>query len=126
MPVAAIVYVRDVAASLAFYEAVLAVPPQHIDDDGSYGELEHGETRVGFAAHWHAERNLAIPFRRGDPREPPGGFSLYFVVDDVDAAFARAIDAGARAVNPPEEKPWGRTAIARDPDDGLLVELIEA
>lgn len=124
MALAAIVYVRDVATSLAFYEAVLGVPRDHLDDDGSYGEIEYRGMSLGLAADWHAERNLSIPFRRGDPAAEPGSFSLYFVVEDVDEAFARAIEADAAAVNAPEDKPWGRTAIVRDLD-GLLVELAE-
>jgi lactoylglutathione lyase len=116
-------YVRDVDASLAFYEAVLGVERLHIDEDGSYGDLEVGSTGLGFVAEWHADRHLDTSFRRNTPGEAPAGFELYFVVDDLDEAFARAIDAGAIVVMEPTGRPWGgRAAIVRDPD-GILVEL---
>ena len=122
MGVAAIVYVEDVAASLAFYERVLEVERDHLDDDGSYGELKSG---IGFAANWHAERNLDLPFRRTERDGIPLGFELDFAVDDVDAVFRRACEAGAVPVWEPQDKPWGRAAMFRDPD-GVLVHVSRA
>ena len=120
--VTAIVYVEDVAASLAFYEVVLGVERDHLDDDGSYGELKSG---IGFAANWHAERNLDLPFRRSEPDGIALGFELDFAVDDVDAVFERAIEAGADPAWEPQDKPWGRAAMFRDPD-GVLVHVSRA
>jgi lactoylglutathione lyase len=116
------VYVRDVFSSLAFYETAFGVARHHADDDGSYGEFLFEETCIGFVADWHASRHLGDPFRPNDPADEPAAFELYFTVPDVDAAFARAVQAGAVAVAPPTEKPWGRAAILRDPD-GVLVEI---
>jgi predicted enzyme related to lactoylglutathione lyase len=119
------VYVNDVGASLAFYEAVLQIIRHHEDGDGSYGELHHGNTRLGFVANWHADRHLGMAFRRNEPAREPAGFELYFVVEDVDAAYDRALAAGGVSVSPPTEKPWGnRAAIIRDLD-GLLVEIAD-
>jgi len=122
MAVAAIVYVEDVAASLAFYERVLGLERDHLDDDGSYGELKSG---IGFAANWHVERNLDRPFRRNERDGIPLGVELDFAVDDVDAVFRRAIEAGAVPVWEPQDKPWGRSAMFRDPD-GVLVHISSA
>ena len=121
MAVSAIVFVDDVSASLAFYEAVLRTRRDHLDDDGSYGELD----RVGFAANWHAEHNLDFPFRANASSEDPAGFALYFVVENVDGTFDRAVESGADAVWAPEDKPWGRAAMFRDLD-GVLVQLGDA
>jgi uncharacterized glyoxalase superfamily protein PhnB len=45
------------------------------------------------------------------------------VTTHVQAAFDRAMEAGAEAVSPPQTKPWGQdVAYVRDPD-GNLVEL---
>jgi Glyoxalase/Bleomycin resistance protein/Dioxygenase superfamily len=82
-----IVFVADVEASLAFYEGVLGVERDHLDVDGSYGELGSG---VGCAASEHVERHLDLPFRRNDPGQRAAGFELEFAVEDVDAVFARA------------------------------------
>ena len=47
-------------------------------------------------------------------------------LDEVAAAYERALSAGAKAVTVPTTKPWGQTvAYVRCPD-GLLVELCTA
>jgi predicted enzyme related to lactoylglutathione lyase len=122
MAVAVIVFVEDVARSLAFYEHVLGAELDHFDEDGSYGELKSG---IGFAAHGHVERHLDLSFHRNEPGGLPSGFELELAVDDVDAAFAKAIDAGATAVWEPRDKPWGRSALIRDLD-GVFVHLTQA
>ncbi len=40
---------------------------------------------------------------------------LDVVVDDVDAAVRRAVDAGATLERGPDAKPWGRIALLADP-----------
>ena len=122
MAVSVIVFVEDVARSLAFYERVVGAELDHFDEDGSYGELTSG---VGFAAHRHVERHLDLSFHRNEPDGLPSGFELDLAVDDVDTAFASAIDAGATAVWDPREKPWGRSALIRDLD-GVFVHLTQA
>jgi lactoylglutathione lyase len=104
MAVSVIVFVEDVARSLAFYERVVGAELDHFDEDGSYGELKSG---IGFAAHGHVERHLDLSFHRNEPEGVPNGFELELAVDDVDAVFARAIDAGATAVWEPRDKPLG-------------------
>ena len=44
MAVSVIVFVEDVARSLAFYERVLGAELDHFDEDGSYGELKSGRS----------------------------------------------------------------------------------
>ncbi|MDQ6838115.1 MAG: VOC family protein [Actinomycetota bacterium] len=47
---------------------------------------------------------------------------LTIVVPDAAAvrtAFGRAVDAGARSVTDPSERPWGYTALVADPDQHL-------
>lgn len=123
---AAMVYVRDVSASLAFYEAALGVERHHADADGSYGELHSGGTHVGFVAEWHARANLSRSIRQNDHAGDPAGVELYFIVTDVDAAYGRAVEAGGVGVVPPADKSWGtRAAIVRDLD-GVLVEIATA
>jgi lactoylglutathione lyase len=113
MAVSVIVFVEDVARSLAFYEDVVGAELDDFDEDGSYGEIESG---IGFAAHGHVERHLDLSFHRNE---------LELAVDDVDAVFAKAIDAGATAVWEPSDKPWGRSALIRDLD-GVFVHLAQA
>jgi PhnB protein len=60
---------------------------------------------------------LSDPFpEHGHPHVAPQGFNLTLMVDDIDARFKRAIDAGATAVMPPTDMFWGdRYAQLRDP-----------
>ncbi|MTD14162.1 VOC family protein [Nakamurella sp. YIM 132087] len=44
-----------------------------------------------------------------------------FLVDDVDAEFARLAATGAPVVQPPTDMPWGnRSLLIRDPDGSLV------
>jgi lactoylglutathione lyase len=122
MPVAVIVFVEDVARTLAFYEHVLGAELDHFDEDGSYGELKAG---IGFAAHEHVEKHLDLSVHRNEPGGLPSGFELDLGVDDVDTVFARAIEAGATAVWEPQDKAWGRSALLRDLD-GVFIHLTQA
>jgi len=57
------------------------------------------------------------------PAQVPSYWMIYFNVEDVDAAYAKALGAGAREMLPPQEFPGGRFAIIGDPQGatfGLL------
>ncbi len=67
----------------------------------------HVEARVG---------DSVIVLEASDP-PPQGGqpSSIYVYVADVDAAYERALQGGAEAVSPPEDKPYDeRAAGVRD------------
>jgi uncharacterized glyoxalase superfamily protein PhnB len=50
-----------------------------------------------------------------DAREPMPGF-LYLYVDDIDATYARAVEAGAVTLEEPQDMPYGdRRATVKDP-----------
>jgi len=52
----------------------------------------------------------------GRQPEPPQGFTLLLPVDDIDAAWQRAVDAGAEVVMPVADMFWGdRYGQLRDP-----------
>jgi lactoylglutathione lyase len=117
-----ILYVRDVAASVQFYERAFQQPRRLVHESGQYAELETGTTTLAFAAHELASANL--PEQPAPGEGAPGDrFEVCFVTEDVEGAFARALEAGADAVSEPEVKPWGQhAAYVRDPD-GTLVEI---
>ncbi len=57
------------------------------------------------------------------PAEMPSYWMPYFNVDDVDAAYAKALGIGAREMLSPQDFPGGRFAIISDPQGaafGLL------
>jgi lactoylglutathione lyase len=64
---------------------------------------------------------LAIcPNRKADVA---AGFEIAFVTTDPEAAYGRAVDAGASAVKPPTLEPWGQTVGYVRDLNGCLVEL---
>jgi PhnB protein len=66
----------------------------------------HAELRIGDSLVM-----LSDEFPQMGPRSPEslGGTtaSIFLYVPDVDAAFKRAVDAGARAIMPPTDMFWG-------------------
>ena len=110
-----ILYVRDVDAAIDFWERAFGLARRFVAEDGSYGELETGDTTLSFAA-------LSMAPAAVEPTRS-GPFEVALVTEEVDAAFARAVEAGAEAILEPTDKPWGqRVSYVRDPD-GVLVEL---
>lgn len=117
-----LVYVSDVAATLAFYEAAFGIPIKFLHESNDYGELDTGETALGFLSNQMAEFN-GVQIETNEPTKTPAGFELAFVTEDVQAAYDRAVKAGASPKSPPAEKPWGQVvAYVRDLN-GCLVEL---
>jgi uncharacterized glyoxalase superfamily protein PhnB len=56
-------------------------------------------------------------------KEDAAAVEVALVTPDVQAAYERAVKAGALPARPPKQKPWGQTvAYVRD-RDGVLVEL---
>jgi lactoylglutathione lyase len=121
-----IVYVRDVAASLSFFERGFGLSRRFLHESGEYGELETGATTLSFAAHATARENLGRDYVAADASSAPLGMEIGLVTDDVAAACERAVKAGATLLKAPSVKPWGQTvAYVRCPD-GTLVELCTA
>jgi uncharacterized glyoxalase superfamily protein PhnB len=118
-----ILYVSNVAASLAHYEAAYGFTTRFLHESSTYGELETGATTLGFAARELGEENFPGGVETPDCKRRPFPSEIAFATPDVDSAYQRAIAAGAIAVAPPKLKPWGQTvAYVRD-IDGHLVEL---
>ena len=49
------------------------------------------------------------------PAGVPGQWSIYFRVDDIDAALANVTELGGSVTQPAEETPYGRLATVTDP-----------
>lgn len=118
-----IVYVPDVAASLAFFEQAFGIARRFLHESGMYGELETGATTLSFAAHAMGEMNFPGGHVHADTSKQPLGFEVALVTDDVAAAHARAVTAGARELAAPMQKPWGQLVSYLRCPDGILVEL---
>ena len=118
-----ILYVKDVPRSVAFYEDAFGLSRRFVHEAGMYAEMDTGATTLAFAANGLAKSNLPCGFRENHLADPPAGFEVAFTTDDVQAAYDKALAAGAFPVAPPASKPWGQiVAFVRD-KDGILVEL---
>ena len=115
-----ILYVKDVKATLAFYEAAFGLTTRFLHDGGDYGELNTGATTLAFSAH-SLMRQLGKNPLPADAHAP--SFEIALCTADVPASLARAIAAGAQPMRAVETMPWGQTiAYVADPN-GFLVEL---
>lgn len=118
-----IVYVPDVATSLAFFEQAFGLQRRFLHESGTYGELDTGGTTLSFAAHELGDMNFSGGHVHADQSAQPLGFEIALVTDDVPAAHARALAAGAREMAAPAQKPWGQVVSYVRCPDGVLVEL---
>jgi predicted enzyme related to lactoylglutathione lyase len=117
-----IVYVADPVAASEFYAATFGLTPEFAAPDGSYAQLDTGQTKLAFASYALAESNFPGGVARADPDRPPN-VEITLVTPDVDAAAARAIEAGCTSLAEPVDKPHGqRVAFLRDPF-GTLIEI---
>jgi lactoylglutathione lyase len=117
-----VIVVDDLDRALDFYVGTLGLPLGH--RSGPYAQLATGRTRIALYLRSAMAETLGVG-ELGRPAPDAPGFEIGFKVDDVDAAYAELVDAGAEGVTRPTDRPWGqRTAYLRDPD-GHLVELAE-
>jgi lactoylglutathione lyase len=117
-----ILYVPDVEQAAAFYESVFGLERDEVNAEGIYIALKTGETILAFAAAAWVAGN-GIDFAPVRPQAQPPGIEISFWVEDVEATYRAAIDAGASAWHEPVAKPWGQTvSCVRDPN-GFLVEI---
>jgi uncharacterized glyoxalase superfamily protein PhnB len=118
-----IVYVDEPVVAAAFYERAFGMRSEFSAPDGSYAQLDTGPTKLAFAAYALGEHNVDGGVRRAPLEGQPPNVELALVHEDVDGAYARALEAGCAALAEPHDEPRGqRVAYVRDPF-GTLVEL---
>ena len=105
---------RELEASARFYSEAFGVPLERSDRTGP----RHYE------CSWREGSYLHFALFGAEPAMESAGGHVGFGIEDLHAAHARAVAAGAEVVEEPREEPWGRTAVYRDPD-GNLVSLTE-
>ena len=108
------IIVADAARALEFYKnAFGAIEVMRLP--GAAGRIGHAEIRIGdsmvMLADEFPEMDMLGPQSRGGATA-----SLLLYTEDVDAMFARALDAGATAERPPEDQFYGdRMGTLLDP-----------
>jgi len=118
-----IVYVPDVAASLAFFETAFGLQRKFLHESGTYGEMNTGETTLSFAAHELGDMNFSGGHVHASSSLQPLGFEIALVTSNVQEAHAKAVAAGVREMVAPQQKPWGQVVSYVRCPDGILVEL---
>jgi lactoylglutathione lyase len=107
-----VIYVADVAKSVAFwerfgFEAWYQVPE---GDNPGYVSLRRGEHHVAVTSRdWPAEQGITLG--------SPAVFEMFVYVENVDSVVEQLRADGIEIVQEPADMPWGeRVAAIRDPD----------
>jgi predicted enzyme related to lactoylglutathione lyase len=100
-------HTRDYQASVSFYQEVFGWDTHALSDtpEFRYTTLGHGEQAL--AGIMDAASFL--------PDGVPAHWSVYFGVEDTDAALAQIVDLGGSVTRIAEDTPYGRLAAATDP-----------
>lgn len=118
-----VLYVSNVASTVAFYEAAFGLSCRFHHESGQYAEMDTPGVTLAFAENTLAESLAPGQFRPNDPAELSPGMQISFTAPELEAAYEQALQAGAVPVAPPELKPWGfEVAFVKDLN-GILVEL---
>ncbi len=114
---AVVLEVADLDRSAALYRHGFGID-LHDGDDHQAGD------------RWISGRHAALSWRDGaflhfalyqaKGVEHATGAQVGFHVDDIDAAHALALAAGAVLIHAPRDEPWGRTARYRDFDHNII------
>ncbi len=106
--------IRGAAKAIDFYKQAFAAE-EVIRMPGPDGKLMHASLLIAGASVMLMDENpqwgaLSPKFLNGTP------VTMHLYVDDVDAAYAKAIAAGATAKMPPSDQFWGdRYGVLEDP-----------
>ncbi len=82
-----IMYVPDVAKTLAFYEQAFGLEQAFLHESGDYGELSTGDTKLAFSS-LALMTSLGKHPSSGNPASP--NFEIAFETDDVAGNLAKA------------------------------------
>jgi PhnB protein len=105
-------YIEGVGRAFDFYRKVFGAREVHRVEEG--GQLSHIQMAIG-----QTNLMLSDPTLEHVTKSPAAAFSatphslggsplhLYLYVEDADAAYRRALDAGSKVVDPMEDKQWG-------------------
>jgi predicted enzyme related to lactoylglutathione lyase len=125
---------RDVEGARAFYGAVFGWETLDLGGGGlmwtlpGYGDhleeltpgLRKGMEEMGAPKGFEDVVASISPIADDQPDTPPH-WSVTFMVDDADAAAAKATELGGTVLVPPFDAPWVRMTVIADPQDATFV-----
>lgn len=95
-----------------FYKKAFAAKVAMIQPPDAKGRSMHAHLYINGASVMMSD---AYP-EHGHPLQAPAAFNIMLPVDDVDAWYSRAIEAGCKATMPPADMFWGdRYGQLKDP-----------
>jgi PhnB protein len=98
-------HVREVRNAVKFMKAAFGAELIAFDRGGEPPH-DHAEVRIG---------DSVVMVGEALPGYEPTASAFYLLVDDADAAYRRALNAGLTGMEPPQDKPWGdRMAHVKD------------
>jgi hypothetical protein len=100
-------HTRKYDASVDFYRDVFGWETHTMSDTPDFRYTTLGEGDDALAGIFDASKDL--------PEGAPSAWSVYFGVDDVDAALDQVEQLGGKVVRAAEDTPYGRLATAADP-----------
>ncbi len=108
-------HTRDYAAAVGFYRDVFGWDVHVVSDTPEFRYTTFGKDEGALAGIMDAAGFLA--------EGVPAHWSVYFAVQDTDAALAKTAELGGSVVLPAEDTPYGRLAVAADPT-GAVFKLV--
>jgi uncharacterized glyoxalase superfamily protein PhnB len=106
--------VRDGAAAIDFYKKAFGAV-ENVRMKGPGDSIMHAELKIGDSVFMLADEmpNMDVKSPKAYGGSPVG---FYLYAENVDAAWKRAVDAGAKAVMPLTDMFWGdRVGAVEDP-----------
>jgi uncharacterized glyoxalase superfamily protein PhnB len=116
-----IIYVKDIIATVDFYQKAFGIKCRFIHESKTYAEMETGQTALAFASEEMVQTSHS--FRSNRTTEEPPGMEVSLITDNVQQQFEKAIKAGAIPVVKPVKKPWGQSVSYVKDNNGCLVEI---
>jgi predicted enzyme related to lactoylglutathione lyase len=108
-------HTRDYDRSVDFYREVFEWDTHTAADSPEFRYTTFGEDDNALAGIMDATQFIS--------EGQPATWSVYFEVEDVDAALEQITELGGKVVRPAEDTPFGRLAQAADPT-GTLFKLV--
>lgn len=116
-----VIFVADVEATARFYETAFGFGRRKTG--AGFAVLDVGGVRLSIQARSLATRHGGETVSKMSLERTAPPFELAFDVTEVDATYARAIEAGGEPLEKPHDTEWGdRIAHLRDPN-GVLIGL---
>ena len=117
-----LIYVDNVEATMTFYARAFGLEKGFLHESKEYGEMITGPTKLGFVSHRTAASH-GFKYNKITPQSEAPGIEIGLVTSNVEAAYEKAVQAGATPTLKPIQKPWGQTVSYVKDCNGLLVEI---